>query len=276
MKKIIYPVAAGGAPYTNEVLVGLLQQEQYNAIEVVMDAISKSVLGVAGDNKASILIGCELTANVTPGQYDMANGVVWINKKILRVAAVTGWALPFYIKENATATTQTASAFTSQTFQDASNPNFVEEYVGQVVGSPPGSGQYITFSDATGNKEDRLMNLLSSNENYIEVGSGGSAPAFQNSWAGSSRLYFKKTRNKDIKIIGAVNVAAISGTVVFTMPTGYRPPVALTYLVRGIDDGVGVNLLCIVQTNGDVEVTGNLTSPTGNITAAINISFNID
>lgn len=63
---------------------------------------------------------------------------------------------------------------------------------------------------------------------WIEVGSGGSAPAFQNSWVNYSTNYESLAFRKDalgwVTIKGFVKSGVTTATTpIFTLPVGYRP-----------------------------------------------------
>lgn len=70
---------------------------------------------------------------------------------------------------------------------------------------------------------------------WIEVGSGGPAPAFQNSWVNFDSVNwdtagFRKDSFGMVHIKGMVKSGTISATLpVFTLPLGYRPPKAVLF-----------------------------------------------
>jgi len=61
---------------------------------------------------------------------------------------------------------------------------------------------------------------------WIEIGSGGTAPAFQSGWINSggalATAAFRKTASGIVEIKGFIQLGA-SGSIVFTLPAGYRP-----------------------------------------------------
>jgi len=94
---------------------------------------------------------------------------------------------------------------------------------------------------------------------WIEVGSGGGAPAFQNSWDNltvATPARFRKTSSGLVTLDGIIDTGA-SGSVAFTLPVGYRPTKQVTITVTGSVVGV-VGSFLTIETNGDVKpfVTG--------------------
>lgn len=67
---------------------------------------------------------------------------------------------------------------------------------------------------------------LSAQQAWVEVGSGGSAPAFENSWVNFSAAYSTCAFMKDslgfVHLKGMVKSGSVNA-VIFTLPTGYRP-----------------------------------------------------
>lgn len=91
-------------------------------------------------------------------------------------------------------------------------------------------------------------------EDWIYVGSGGSAPAFQNSWAnstGNARLAFRQREVGVVDIHGTVTGGS-STSVIFTLPVGYRPS-AGSY-PPGISEG-GVAAQISIDPAGTVTAT---------------------
>lgn len=76
---------------------------------------------------------------------------------------------------------------------------------------------------------DALVTGLGSATRYgpwVEVGSGGTAPAFQNSWvnygAGQMLAKFYKDAGGVVRLTGIVKSGTLAAAI-FTMPAGYRP-----------------------------------------------------
>lgn len=104
------------------------------------------------------------------------------------------------------------------------------------------------------------------------VGSGGGEPAFQNGWlnytavANSQVLRFRRWGNL-VRIEGAIKSGA-TGTVVFTLPAGYRPLMDILYQPCITNAGLG---FAYVATTGTVAVFQS----TGNITTLCSLTLNI-
>jgi hypothetical protein len=107
--------------------------------------------------------------------------------------------------------------------------------------------------------------MLLAAEPYTEVGSGGSAPAFQNSWVNYGAGYQTAAFYKDL--FGVVHFKGLvkSGTVgaaIFTLPSGYRP-IAETIFVANAAGAFGDlrvsavgNVWLNAGTNGYLSIDG--------------------
>jgi parallel beta-helix repeat protein len=104
---------------------------------------------------------------------------------------------------------------------------------------------------------------------FTEVGSGGSAPAFQNSWQQEGGIYellaFNKDSTGNVNIRGDVKTGS-AGTVVFTLPTGYRPSLRQDF-ITGL--GGGLNY-CYILNTGEVYV-----GTKGSSIVPLNYSFKV-
>lgn len=93
-------------------------------------------------------------------------------------------------------------------------------------------------------------------EDWHYVGSGGSAPAFNSTWANVSfapKLAFRKRETGVLDIQGTVSGG--TSTTVFTLPAGYRPSNNAGANVSGYMIGHGrVSVLVAVLTTGVVAV----------------------
>lgn len=93
---------------------------------------------------------------------------------------------------------------------------------------------------------------------WVEVGSGGSAPAFANSWTNYGSVYsHAKFKKKDgrVYLIGLI-AGGTSGVEAFILPDGYRPSASDIYAVTS-NGGFG---FVQIDTNGKVNVWGSSTS----------------
>lgn len=75
-----------------------------------------------------------------------------------------------------------------------------------------------------------LLSILTSDVNWINVGSGGTAPAFQNGWlnygSGFAPARFMKLPDGMVVMQGLVQSGTV-GSIIFTLPVGYRPAYTL-------------------------------------------------
>ena len=93
---------------------------------------------------------------------------------------------------------------------------------------------------------------------WIEVGSGGTAPAFQNRWVNYDTTYnscgFRKDAFGYVHLKGLVKNGAIGGTI-FWLPAGYKP--AKRYLLA-VSTNPTAYARCDVQPDGQVSaITGS-------------------
>ena len=112
-------------------------------------------------------------------------------------------------------------------------------------------------------------------ESWHNVGDTGE-PVFKNSWANSGTgavASFYIDASERVYIKGHVNTGA-SGTVVFTLPEGYRTPEQLSFTCHTVSGGGGSggHSYCIISVNGDVTLTMSGTSVDVSLD---NISFRV-
>lgn len=107
------------------------------------------------------------------------------------------------------------------------------------------------------------VEVVSDGTNWHRVSQTGPgdwrAPAFVNSWAdagGFGAASYRLEGTDVVRLEGAVT-GGISGSVMFTLPVGYRPSVARIVATPDVT-GAGVNFLS-VATSGDVTATGTVT-----------------
>tara|TARA_R110000868_G_scaffold38092_1_gene133830 strand:+ start:1330 stop:2172 length:843 start_codon:yes stop_codon:yes gene_type:complete len=155
MKKFVFPVANGGAPFTNDSIVGILQEEQSAALEAIVAGLTAHWNGT---QQAVILSGCEVTS-LGASLYSINDGFVWINGKITRATGTGSTTLPAYIIENAV-TDLLSTDVTNATFEDASNPILATETTTFVDTVAPGSGEYITIDDVAFGNTYRLETMI--------------------------------------------------------------------------------------------------------------------
>ncbi len=162
MKRYINPIPNGGAPLHNNRLNIELQAEIWDALSNILRPLGYNY---PNGNFGTIIGGCEITAN--GGGFDIAEGLVYLNGSFLRVTAATGQAFTKYIAA-------AAPVNIAKTFADSVSRDLIVESTAELVGSAPGSGQYITISDLYSALGNRLIEV---HENVIcktvLSGSGG-------------------------------------------------------------------------------------------------------
>lgn len=122
----------------------------------------------------------------------------------------------------------------------------------------PGGFKTMTEIDKWLRKAYDKMFLI---EEWHEVGDTNE-PAFENSWAnygsGYSTAGFMKDPHGMVKLRGVVQSGS-SGTVVFTLPAGYRP--GATCIFAAVNVNGGGSSTVSVNTSGQVTVTASGASP---------------
>lgn len=121
---------SGGAPFTNEDLNDVFQDEIWAAMQAMLSQYDSDAEGV-------IVSGCVVTPNAS--NFDMTAGIVYLNGEFMRVDAVTNQTFTKYIK----ASTPTN---VTRTFNDAASKTFIIEKKAEVSGTADGGGQEITIS----------------------------------------------------------------------------------------------------------------------------------
>ena len=88
-------------------------------------------------------------------------------------------------------------------------------------------------------------------EDWHPVGGAGE-PAFQNSWVdGAETVAFRLRESGIVDIKGSVT-GGTPGSTIFTLPEGYRPVLASSYVVFGQIGGVPSVGLLTIETSGNV------------------------
>ncbi|MDJ1494147.1 hypothetical protein QNI19_14480 [Cytophagaceae bacterium DM2B3-1] len=118
----------GGRPLYNED-VTLLQTE--------LSEVMTSQVKAFGSNM--IVVGCELTAAVTPGNYNIASGLVYLDGRFMRVEAVADVTLPVYVVPSTVEDT-------SRTYKTGAVKVAVKDYKAEIVTALPASPPYITIN----------------------------------------------------------------------------------------------------------------------------------
>lgn len=105
----------------------------------------------------------------------------------------------------------------------------------------------------------------------ITVGSGGGAPAFQNSWGASNgTLRFRLLQTGQVVIEGQVSKASNGSGVIFTLPLGWRPPQNRYFPILITQGGSNVTELLYIQTTGTVSLNNPAAATTDAYLTGIN------
>lgn len=133
MKKYVNPIPNGGAPLHNNRITSELQTEIWEAMQSLLARYSSDTQGV-------IVSGCVISDNA--GNFDITAGIVFLNGEFMRLAAATNQTFTKYIAPKAV-------TYEQKTFADSVAKNLIEVKEAELVGSAPGSGQYITIANLT-------------------------------------------------------------------------------------------------------------------------------
>lgn len=232
MKKILTPVANGGAPWSNDTLQGILNAEVWTALEALLQNIS---LPSATGNVGVIVSGCNVTLNGAGPNYNCSSGYVYLAGQFMYFPGFSNLALPQYIIPNALINTQ-------KTFLDGVARNFITQQDAGVTATVPGSGQYISLT-TTGNLGGIGGYRI---ENYVSVGVNAAintavnptawtaVTSFFSGWSqatgysGYHQLQYRKV-NDLVYVKGVIGYTGSPPNTqdMFTLPLGFRPNTAL-------------------------------------------------
>jgi hypothetical protein len=119
----------------------------------------------------------------------------------------------------------------------------------------PAPSEYIVNVNSAGTQA--TLNIAM--DTWHQVGAAGE-PAFQNSWSNfdaARPVKFRKYPDGTVRFTGVIK-GTTSGTVGFTLPAGYRPPVSQNHLAQQQPGGAGTYPAQVeVRANGDIAITGN-------------------
>lgn len=140
MKKLVSPLANGGAPFTNDIMGSVFNQELWTAIESILQGVSPTA---SSGNVGVIVSGCAVTLNGGGPNYNCTSGIVYLNGQFMAFPGFSNLALPQYI-------VPATLAYTTKVFQNGTTNNMISQQDATVTNTLPGSGQYIILS-TTGN-----------------------------------------------------------------------------------------------------------------------------
>ena len=184
MKKVIYPVEDGGAPIVNEILIGLIQEQNFLQAEAMLQ-------GMTG-GRPCVITGC-VGSDGGSGTTNISEGYVWLDGRVRKFNGATALSTPCWLKSGANTITS-ASSETGSSFFDTSDPDYVVEHTVTAVNSDPGDIDKIKYSPMTYQELFPTWHL---------IGQTGE-PAFENSFGnmgGGDVTKFRKWLNGDLDII---------------------------------------------------------------------------
>jgi hypothetical protein len=230
---------------------GVLSHLQ-SAYQEVIDAIVKGNIGGGYDTaKYYVLYGC--VNSTTAPIYTVSAGAIFFNGEIYLVDAFTFTATG----SNVAVGTITTSFFSGTNADPITFTDSIARNVLQI--------RKIVFTDAASASGDVDFSSLTPTEagqkNYIDtIGQ----PAFQNTWENGTlaNSYFQRNKNNLI-IKGSFRngVYSSDNSLIFTLPTGYRPSSAITVPLSVYypnPSGATQTLSCArldISTNGSVNIS---------------------
>ncbi len=151
MKKYIDPIPDGGAPLHNNRITTQFQNDIWAALEAAL-----AVYQPGTGNYGIIVDGCVVTDNA--GNFDISEGVVYLNGRFLRLPASTNQTFPKYIEE-------AAETFEAKQFADGDTKDLISVRVAQLVSGVP-SDQYVAI---TALDDDKIRNIRSMSPGAIHI-----------------------------------------------------------------------------------------------------------
>lgn len=224
------------------------------------DAINALCECAVGDNVSGstvyVLRGGRKTGSVIADGYIFYAGEVYF----LTGADTTAYSnIPVVVANNGN------GAADPITYSDGTTGNVHNVRAARIADQSTGTG----FSD--------YANVVFLQPLPVTVGGGGTAPAFQNSWAyGSQLVTFRKNKEGLVTIEGNLNANSTQyALTIFTLPVGFRPSTT-KYLNVGVVDTTVKGDALVVGSGGNVTLGGFVTPIGVAIGVNLNVSFYVD
>lgn len=231
MKRIDFGNAVGGV---KQPLLSRSMEFLQDSYKEIFDALAQSI--IIDKTLYNVLFGC---VNSTPGggTFTISAGAIYQNGEVYLVDAATltpgGGQTVVLVLET---TYQSGDPIQ---FSDGSTHNVHEIKKLKLQNGVSGSG-LVDYSS-----------VVFHNEKWNVVGASGQ-PAFQNSWNfNTNNVRFKKDKSGFL-VMDGVAFGGSTGTVVFTLPVGYRPATSKRFY--GASNAVDTSQVYIA-TNGDVSIS---------------------
>lgn len=227
----------------------------------------ESATALLKDISDCILSGCVVAVSAVSGKYDVSAGYVWLGGKILPVAAVTAIDMPAVVVVS-------APTDDFRTYKDAIARAVSTTYAAVIQASGVGIAlsnssrldfwtileNKINYSDKATQAQvatlQAQIDAIGVPSAWIYVGSGGAAPAFQDTWSNestwSSPVGFRRVSANRVTLRGvAKNTPDTTTWRLFQLPTGYRPAVNVNAGLRATAYGNSRELMTIVRIDAD-------------------------
>lgn len=152
MKKLV-TTQPGGGPIHQDDLRTVFNSEIWYVLEATFGMFN-------GDTQGVIVSGCILTPN--GGNWDISEGLIYLNGEFMRLAAATNQALPKYIQP-------AAAVNDDRQFADAVTRTLFITKGAELAGSAPGGSQYVAITTSTDPDDRRLQNLIHLRQDVINA-----------------------------------------------------------------------------------------------------------
>jgi hypothetical protein len=196
--------ALGGAPVDDDDLLDIFNSEIWAAIQGQLSTFDSDVEGI-------VISGCVTTANA--GNFDMTEGIVYLNGEFMRISAVTNQTFTKYI---APAT----PVNDDRQYADGTTNTIAVTKGAGLVGSAPGSGQYIKIASLTDLDERRTISAPTKWNDIVPI----------NGWtarSGAAKPQWRKANDGRVYLRGIIDNIASAATSNQILNSGDLPPITL-------------------------------------------------
>lgn len=199
MKKLVTAADLGGAPFTKADLRTVFNDEIWDAVEALLSPY-------ASDTEGIIVSGCVITNNA--GNFDMTEGICYLDGQFRRIAAVTNQTYPKYIYPNFISVDDT------RTFADGSSHVLFSDRIASLDVSIPVGVQYIAITNLTDANDRRLSYFINNTPAWQNV-------TLLNGWAsvtGATVQYRRNPITKVIELRGLLDAGSASSAIFADSP----------------------------------------------------------
>lgn len=262
MKKIVTPLANGGAPFTNDLMETVFNGELWTAMESILKNISDPT---ATGDVGVIVSGCNVTAN--GGNWDCSSGIVYMNGQFMAFAGFTNLSLPRYIVPS-------ALSYTDKVWNDGTSHHLISQQDAGVQSSAPGSGQYISLT-TTG------LYGLQGGRTLFKSPTDWTTMTLVNGWAngGSANPRWRINANGIFEMAGVINSNAKTSNIFCTSlpPMLFLAGGQLVKTIANITANTYAQVAILGTTGGTGNSTAQITGATAtNVNYDIHTMFSVD